>query len=102
MDSGNAGLSHSRRLRRYLRTDVSGQAANIRPWRRTRAAHRVASTPRMLRRLMRRPPAPVMPADDQVVSKPVPPAAVLLDVDGVLLDSSAAYAQAWSRWASAH
>jgi mannitol-1-/sugar-/sorbitol-6-phosphatase len=37
-----------------------------------------------------------------VVSKPVIPAAVLLDVDGVLLDTSAAYARVWSRWASAH
>jgi len=37
-----------------------------------------------------------------MVSNQVPPAPVLLDVDGVLLDSSAAYAQVWSRWASAH
>jgi sugar-phosphatase len=28
--------------------------------------------------------------------------AVLLDVDGVLLDSSAAYARVWSRWAAEH
>lgn len=44
-----------------------------------------------------------MMADDQVVSKSVTPrTAVLLDVDGVLLDSGAAYARVWSRWASAH
>jgi mannitol-1-/sugar-/sorbitol-6-phosphatase len=44
----------------------------------------------------------VLLVDDQMVSDPVTPAAVLLDVDGVLLDSSAAYARVWSRWAAVH
>jgi len=45
----------------------------------------------------------VMLAGDQVVSMPVTSrTAVLLDVDGVLLDTGAAYARVWSRWAGAH
>jgi sugar-phosphatase len=41
--------------------------------------------------------------DDQMVREPVDTRAVVLfDVDGVLLDSGAAYARVWSRWAAGH